>query len=127
HRGSTGPGRGGRRKPHPHARGRGAPGRPHAAVRRAAGGRLRRGCCAAGTRRCHGPGARASDGGAVMTHPSLIVACDLDSTLIHGGAPPTAEVLVAVRDLVASPHIRFVLATSRSPRCVRGWFAPFLT
>lgn len=62
-----------------------------------------------------------------MTHPSLIVACDLDSTLIHGGAPPTAEVLVAVRDLVASPHVRFVLATSRSPRCVRGWFAPFLT
>lgn len=59
--------------------------------------------------------------------PTLIVASDLDSTLIHGGRPPSVEVIRAVRDLVGWPEIRFVLATSRSPRCVRAWFEPFLT
>lgn len=57
---------------------------------------------------------------------STIVCCDLDGTLVHGGGPPSRAVLDAMTLLTRTPRIRVVLATSRSPRCVRPWFRPLL-
>lgn len=61
-----------------------------------------------------------------LVHTSTIVCCDLDGTLVHDGGPPSPAVLDAVTRLTATTRIRVVLATSRSPRCVRPWFRPLL-
>lgn len=52
----------------------------------------------------------------------MLVVSDLDGTLTFDGRCPQPSVVDRLRALAASSDVRLVLATSRSPRCLRDWF-----
>lgn len=53
----------------------------------------------------------------------MLVVSDLDGTLTFDGRCPHPALVERLHRLVASGDVRLVLATSRSPRCLRAWFA----
>lgn len=56
----------------------------------------------------------------------VTLACDLDGTLTFDRRRPAPVVLRAFAALVHAPRFRVVVATARTPRCVRRWFTPWL-
>ncbi|KRF19697.1 HAD family hydrolase [Nocardioides sp. Soil796] len=52
----------------------------------------------------------------------MLIACDLDGTLTFDGTCPAQPLVDVLEDFAERPDVRLVLATARSPRCLRDWF-----
>lgn len=60
----------------------------------------------------------------VGDRPDLVLATDLDGTVAFDARPPAPEILALLEQLAHGCRTSLVVATSRAPRSVRGWFGP---
>ncbi|WP_067432695.1 HAD family hydrolase [Nocardioides jensenii] len=52
----------------------------------------------------------------------MMIACDLDGTLTFDGRRPDDRLVDVLETFAERTDVRLVLATARSPRCLREWF-----